>query len=159
MSDQNQSEQNPREFAIQRIYVKDVSFETPNSPAIFTEEWKPESNLNINSNVTKLTDDTYEVVLTITVTTTVGEKTAFLVEIHQAGIFGVRGFTDAEMGHVMGAYCPNILFPYAREVVTDLVSKGSFPQLLLNPVNFDAVYAQHMQEQQKKASENAGNTH
>jgi len=159
MSDQNQTEQNPREFALQRIYIKDVSFETPNSPTIFTEEWKPESNLNINSNVTKLADDTYEVVLTITVTTKVGDKTAFLVEIQQAGIFAVKGFADAEMGHMMGAYCPNVLFPYAREVVSDLVSKGSFPQLLLTPVNFDALYAQHMQEQQKRAGEDANKAH
>jgi len=159
MSDQNQAEQNPREFALQRIYIKDVSFETPNSPTIFTEEWKPESNLNINSNVTKLADDAYEVVLTITVTTKVGDKTAFLVEIQQAGIFAVKGFADAEMGHMMGAYCPNVLFPYAREVVSDLVSKGSFPQLLLTPVNFDALYAQHMQEQQKRAGEDASKAH
>lgn len=159
MSDQNQAEQNPREFALQRIYVKDVSFETPNSPTIFTEEWEPESNLNLNSNVTKLADDTYEVVLTITVTTKVGDKTAFLVEIQQAGIFGVKGFADAEMAHMMGAYCPNVLFPYAREVVSDLVSKGSFPQLLLSPVNFDALYAQHMQEQQKQAGENPDKAH
>jgi preprotein translocase subunit SecB len=159
MSDQNQAEQNTREFALQRIYIKDVSFETPNSPAIFSEEWKPESNLNINSNVTKLADDTYEVVLTITVTTKVGDKTAFLVEIQQAGIFGVKGFADAELGHMMGAYCPNVLFPYARELISDLVGKGSFPQLLLSPVNFDAVYAQHMHEQQKKAGENAHKAH
>jgi len=159
MSDQNNPEQNTREFALQRIYIKDISFETPNSPTIFTEEWKPESNLNLNSNVSKLADDTYEVVLTITVTTKVADKTAFLVEVQQAGIFNVKGFADAEMGHMMGAYCPNVLFPYAREVVSDLVSKGSFPQLLLTPVNFDALYAQHMQEQQKKAADNASTTH
>ena len=159
MSDQNQAEQSPREFALQRIFIKDVSFETPNSPTIFVEEWKPESNLNLNSNVTKLADDTYEVVLTVTVTTKVGDKTAFLVEVQQAGIFGVKGFADAEMGHMMGAYCPNVLFPYAREVVSDLVSKGSFPQLLLTPVNFDALYAQHLQEQQKKAAESNTKAH
>ncbi|MCP4285895.1 MAG: protein-export chaperone SecB [Gammaproteobacteria bacterium] len=159
MSDQNQAEQNAREFALQRIYIKDISFETPNSPAIFTEDWKPESNLNLNSNVTKLADDTYEVVLSVTVTTKVGDKVAFLVEVQQAGIFGVKGFPDAELGHMMGAYCPNVLFPYAREVVSDLVSKGSFPQLLLTPVNFDALYAQHMQEQQKKTGESGNKAH
>jgi len=159
MSDQNQAEQNAREFALQRIYIKDISFETPNSPAIFTEDWKPESNLNLNSNVTKLADDTYEVVLSVTVTTKVGDKVAFLVEVQQAGIFGVKGFPDAELGHMMGAYCPNVLFPYAREVVSDLVSKGSFPQLLLTPVNFDALYAQHMQEQQKKTEESGNKAH
>ncbi len=153
MSDAKQANETAREFALQRIYVKDISFETPNSPTIFTEEWKPESNLNLNSSVNKLDDKTYEVVLTITVTTKVGDKTAFLVEVQQAGIFVVQGFPDNEMGHMMGAYCPNLLFPYAREVVSDLVSKGSFPQLLLTPVNFDALYAQHLQEAQRKVAE------
>ena len=152
MSDENQAkETNTREFALQRVYVKDVSFETPNSPAVFTTEWKPESNLNLTSNVTKLGESTYEVVVTVTVTTKVGDKTAYLVEVQQAGIFAVKGFSDNEMGHMMGAYCPNLLFPYAREVVSDLVSKGSFPQMLLTPVNFDALYAQHLQEVQAKA--------
>ncbi|MCB1761374.1 MAG: protein-export chaperone SecB [Gammaproteobacteria bacterium] len=159
MSEEKQAEAIQREFVLQRIYVKDISFETPNSPAIFTEEWKPESSLNLNSNVTQLGEGIYEVVLSITVTTKVGDKTAFLVEVQQAGIFGVRGFPDQEMGHMMGAYCPNVLFPYAREVVSDLVNKGSFPQLLLTPVNFDAIYAQHLQEQQQKDQENGGKAH
>jgi len=148
MSENQAPNQDTREFALQRIYIKDVSFETPNSPTIFTEEWKPESNLNLNSGVNKLADDTYEVILTVTVTTKVGDKTAFLVEVQQAGIFHIKGFPESEMGPMMNAYCPNVLFPYAREVVSDLVSKGSFPQLLLTPVNFDALYAQHLQEQQ-----------
>lgn len=150
MSENQAPNQDAREFALQRIYIKDVSFETPNSPSIFTEEWKPESNLNLNSGVNKLADDTYEVILTVTVTTKVGDKTAFLVEVQQAGIFHVKGFPESDMGPMMSAYCPNVLFPYAREVVSDLVSKGSFPQLLLTPVNFDALYAQHLQEQQAK---------
>lgn len=141
-----------REFGLQRIYTKDISFETPNSPAIFSEQWEPDSNLNLNSNVTSLQNDLYEVVLTITVTTKIGDKTAYLVEVQQAGIFRVKGFPDQEMGHMMGAYCPSILFPYAREVISDLVSKGSFPQLLLTPVNFDALFAQHMQQQQQAAA-------
>lgn len=149
MSEETQAAaENQREFNLQRIYVKDISFETPNSPQIFTAEWDPESNLNLNSSVNLLDENTYEVVLTVTVTTKVGDKTAFLVEVQQAGIFRVSGFPDDEMGPMMGAYCPNILFPYAREVVSDLVTKGSFPQLLLTPVNFDALYAQHMAQQQ-----------
>ncbi|MEE9357646.1 protein-export chaperone SecB [Candidatus Vondammii sp. HM_W22] len=155
MTENNQATEQSREFALQRIYVKDISFETPNSPAIFTDKWEPESNLNLNSNVNKLEKNLFEVVLTITVTTKVGGKTAFLVEMQQAGIFILKGFPDAEMGQMMSAYCPNILFPYAREVVSDLVNKGSFPQLLLTPVNFDALYAQHLQnkQQQKPADE------
>lgn len=160
MTENNQTAEQAREFALQRIYVKDISFETPNSPAIFTDKWEPESNLNLNSNVNKLDDGLFEVVLTITVTTKVGDKTAFLVEIQQAGIFVVKGFPDAEMGQMMGAYCPNILFPYAREVVSDLVNKGSFPQLLLTPVNFDALYAQHLQgKQQQEQTEDQSTTH
>jgi len=164
MSEINQGkETNPREFALQRVYVKDISFETPNSPSVFTLEWKPESNLNLNSNVTKLAESTYEVVVTVTITTKVEDKTAYLVEVQQAGIFQVKGFSDQEMGHMMGAYCPNLLFPYAREVVSDLVSKGSFPQMLLTPVNFDALYAQHLQDVQARAQQEkdpvAGKTH
>ncbi len=151
MSEENQNTENQREFTLQRIYVKDISFETPNSPQIFTADWEPESNLNLNSNVNQLDENTYEVILTVTVTTRVGDKTAFLVEVQQAGIFHVSGFPAEEMGPMMGAYCPNILFPYAREVVSDLVTKGSFPQLLLTPVNFDALYAQHMANQQAQA--------
>ena len=153
MSENSQTSAQAREFALQRIYVKDISFETPNSPAIFADEWKPESNLNLNSNVSKLDEHTYEVVVTVTVTTKIGDKTAFLVEVQQAGIFAVKGFPDNELGHMLGAYCPNVLFPYAREVVSDLVTKGSFPQLLLTPVNFDALYAQHMQETQARAQQ------
>ncbi|MCG8426039.1 MAG: protein-export chaperone SecB [Chromatiales bacterium] len=145
-----------REFGLQRIYTKDISFETPNSPAVFTEKWEPDTNLNLNSNVSALSNDLYEVVLTITVTAKVGDKTAYLVEVQQAGIFLARGFPDQEMGHMMGSYCPSILFPYAREVISDLVSKGSFPQMLLTPVNFDALYAQHLQEQQNQAAQAAG---
>ncbi|MES9960885.1 MAG: protein-export chaperone SecB [Sedimenticola sp.] len=148
MTENAQPEQAAPEFALQRIYIKDVSFETPNSPTIFNEQWSPESSLNLNSNVEKVGEDLYEVVLNVTVTTKLGDKTAYLVEIQQAGVFHVKGFPDAEMGPMMGAYCPNILFPYAREAISDLVSKGSFPQLLLTPVNFDALYAQHMQERE-----------
>ncbi len=159
MSETKPSDQPAREFALQRIYIKDVSFETPNSPGVFTEEWKPESSLNLNSSVNNLGNDTYEVVLSVTVTTKVGEKVAFLVEVQQAGIFAAKGFPANEMGQMMGAYCPNILFPYAREVVSDLVNKGSFPQLLLSPVNFDSLYAQHMQQQAQQQEANTEKSH
>ena len=163
MSENSQAREESREFALQRIYTKDISFETPNSPGVFGVEWKPESNLNLNSNTRKLDDSHYEVTLTVTVTTKIGDQTAFLVEVQQAGIFLVKGFPEPEMGHMLGAYCPNILFPYARETVSDLVTKGSFPQLLLAPVNFDALYAQHLHEvqarAQKKDAEGPGEVH
>ncbi len=149
---QAQSNAAERHFSINKIYIKDISFETPHSPAIFTEEWKPDINLNLASETSPVGVDLYNVVLSITVTVKIGEKTAFLVEVQQAGIFNVKGFADHELRHMLGSYCPNILFPYARELVSDLATRGGFPQLLLAPVNFDALYAQHMQQQQASAS-------
>ncbi|MEW8000556.1 MAG: protein-export chaperone SecB [Candidatus Thiodiazotropha endolucinida] len=154
MTDAKQDEQN-REFALQRIYTKDISFETPNTPAVFQQEWKPETGVNLNTEVNKLTDTAYEVMLSVTVTTKVGDNTAYLVEVKQAGIFSITGFPDQEMGPLLGAYCPNQLFPFVREAISDIVMKGSFPQLVLQPVNFDMLYAQHQQELAKKAQAQA----
>jgi preprotein translocase subunit SecB len=140
-----------REFAMQRVYTKDVSFETPAGPTIFQQEWKPETKVNLNTEMQKLGDGVYEVVLTVTVTTSLGEQTAYLAEVKQAGIFTINGFSDQELGPMIGAFCPNQLFPFVREVISDLVTKGSFPQLVLQPVNFDALYAQHQQELAKQA--------
>ena len=142
-----------QQFTIQKIYIKDVSFESPNAPAVFTEEWKPESNLELNTNAKKLEDNVYEVVLSLTVTVKNNDKVAHLVEIQQCGIFSVAGFSDQDMSHMLGCFCPNILFPYAREAVSDLVTRGGFPQLLLAPVNFDALYAQHLQQMQNDAEQ------
>ena len=138
-----------KQFAIQKIYTKDISFETPNAPKVFTLKWEPALDLNLGTNVEKLEDSVYEVCLTITVTVKIGETVAYLIETKQAGIFSIAGFTDQEMGPMLGSFCPNILFPYAREVISELVSKGGFPQLILAPVNFDALYAQHLQQSQQ----------
>lgn len=146
----DETPQAERQFALHRIYIKDASFESPNAPEVFRGDWQPKHELNLNTKVEKLGENEYEVVLTVTVTTKVGEKTACIVEVHQAGIFSILGFPDQELGTLLGAYCPNVLFPYAREAVSDLVTKGSFPQLVLQPVNFDALLAQH---QQQKATE------
>jgi preprotein translocase subunit SecB len=150
MSEAKQDE-TQREFAMQRVYTKDVSFETPAGPTIFQQEWKPETKVNLNTEMQKLGDGVYEVVLTVTVTTSLGEQTAYLAEVKQAGIFTINGFSDQELGPMIGAFCPNQLFPFVREVISDLVTKGSFPQLVLQPVNFDALYAQHQQELAKQA--------
>ena len=155
MTEEAKQEAPNREFAIQRIYTKDISFETPNSPAVFQQEWKPETGVNLNTEVNKLSDDVFEVTLTVTVTTKLGEQTAYLAEVKQAGIFSARGFPDQEMGPLLGAFCPNQLFPYIREVISDLIMKGSFPQMVLQPVNFDMLYAQHQQERAKKAQAEA----
>ncbi|MEJ2694686.1 MAG: protein-export chaperone SecB [Candidatus Thiodiazotropha sp.] len=141
-----------REFVLQRVYTKDVSFETPKAPGIFQKEWKPETKINLNTEVNKLDDDVYEVCLTVTVTTQLGEETAYLVEAKQAGIFTITGFNEQEMGNMLGVYCPNQLFPYLREVLSDLITKGSFPQLVLQPINFEALYAQHQQQVAEQAS-------
>ena len=144
-------EQSQQQFAIQKIFIKDVSFESPNAPAVFTEgEWKPEINIQINTEAKVISEGIHEVVLTITVTAKQKEKTAFLVEVKQAGIFQMSGFADEQMGGMIGAYCPETLFPYAREAISDLVTKGGFPQMLLSPVNFNALYMQHQQQQQQK---------
>ncbi|MGL5728224.1 MAG: protein-export chaperone SecB [Plesiomonas sp.] len=148
MSEQNMSE---TLFQIQRIYTKDVSFEAPNSPTIFQKEWQPDVKLDLDTASNELGDNTYEVVLRLTVTANVGEQVAFLCEIQQAGIFSVAGLDASQMAHCLGAYCPNILFPYARECVTSLVTRGTFPQLNLAPVNFDALFMNYLQEQAQQA--------
>ena len=145
-------ETNAREFVIQKIYLKDASFETPNTPAIFQKKWEPEVSLQLANSATTLGEDIHEIVITVTITAKLGEETAYLCEIKQAGIFAIKGYTTQDMGVMAGSYCPNILFPYAREAVSDLVVKGGFPQMLLAPVNFDALYQQHIQQQTKEAT-------
>jgi len=147
MAEQNTTEE--KQFSIQKIFTKDISFETPNSPKIFTEKWEPTVDFNLGTNVETLEDALFEVSLSVTVTVKCKESTAYLVEVTQSGIFSLAGFSEQEMGPMVGSFCPNILFPYAREVVSDLVAKGGFPQLLLAPVNFDALYAQHLQQAQQ----------
>ncbi len=141
-----------RSLAIQRIYVKDVSFESPRSPQVFSEDWRPRVDVNLTSEARPFAPNLFEVELVVTVSVKVGESTAFLVEVHQAGVFQLTGFTDKELGPMLGSYCPNILFPFAREVVSDLVSKGGFPQFLLAPVNFDALYSHHLQTRQAEGA-------
>ncbi len=150
MTDNEQ--QSGAEFAIQRIYVKDISFETPNSPAIFRQKWHPRINVDLNTNGVALEEGIYEVVLSLTVTAKLEDTTAFLVEVQQAGIFTIKGLQEKELPVLLGSFCPNILFPYAREVISDLVTKGGFPQLLLAPVNFDALFAQHQEKNRQQAT-------
>lgn len=146
-----------KQFSIQKIYTKDLSFETPNAPKIFREKWEPAVDFNLGTHVDKLEDHVFEVILTVTITVKSDETTAYLVEAKQAGIFTLENFSEQELGPMLGSFCPNILFPYAREVVSDLVTKGGFPQLLLAPVNFDALYGQHMQQLQESAGSSSIN--
>ncbi len=141
-----------KQFIIQKLYIKDVSFETPNSPVIFTQQWEPKVEFNLASNAQGLENGLYEVGLTVTVTVKLEEKTAYLAELTQAGVFTIIGFSEEELAPMIGSYCPTVLFPYVREAVSDLVIKGGFPPLLLAPVNFDALYMQHMQQQNNQTS-------
>jgi preprotein translocase subunit SecB len=141
-----------KQFSIQKIFTKDISFESPGTPKIFTSKWEPAVDFNLSTDANDMDDSMYEVSLTVTITVKTGNEVAYLVEATQSGIFNLAGFTDQEMGAMLGSFCPNILFPYAREVVSDLVAKGGFPQLLLAPVNFDALYQQHVQQAQQQAS-------
>lgn len=150
---QNQAAQDQPQFAIQRLYVKDLSLESPNVPKIFLEQWEPELNMDLATESTSLDAQTYEVILTVTVTVKMKEKTAFLVEVKQAGIFTLVNFGEEQMKPMLGSYCPNVLYPYAREVVTDVVIRAGFPQLYLMPVNFDALYEQQMKGGQQGVSE------
>ena len=138
------------QFGIQNIYVKDISLETPNSPQIFKQQWKPQMELELSNKINRLDDGGYEVVLNITATVKAAEKTAFLVEIHQAGIFTMSGFTEEKLSYMLNSYCPMILFPYARETISNLVTRGGFQPLWLAPINFDALYAQQLQQKQQQ---------
>ena len=132
------------QFSLQRIYVRDLSFEAPKSPEIFRQEWTPSVELDLNTRQKPLEGDFHEVVLTRSVTVKTAGEVAFIAEVQQAGIFLISGLDAAAMSHTLGAFCPNILFPYAREALDNLVTRGSFPALMLAPVNFDALYAQEL---------------
>ncbi|KTC65550.1 protein-export protein SecB (plasmid) [Legionella adelaidensis] len=149
MSEQNNNPNNEAHFMIQRIYVKDLSFETKNTPAIFQQKWEPELSLDLNTKHTKLEEGVYEVTLTVTATVKNQKETAFLVEVQQAGIFTIQGAPAQQLEHLLGSFCPSILFPYAREAITTEVVRGSFPQLVLAPINFDAIYMQQLEEKRK----------
>jgi preprotein translocase subunit SecB len=145
------AQQPTQQFGLQRIYIKDLSFEAPKTPQVFKTEWSPEVNLELNSKSEKVEGDIYEVVLSLTVTAKNKDDVAFIVEVQQAGLFLIAGVPEEQMKQLLGAYCPNVLFPYAREAVSDIVGKGSFPQLLLAPVNFDALYAETMKRKAQQA--------
>ena len=139
MSEENQ------QCIIQRVYTKNISFESPNVPGIFQEEWEPALNLDLNIKHQALEKDTHEVVLKVTTQVNNKDKIAFLVEVEQAGIFTIQGTTPEQLEHVLNSFCPSILFPYAREIISSEVLRGSFPPLVLSPVNFDALYFQQQQ--------------
>lgn len=146
------SEEQQAQLALERIYTKDVSFEVPGAQ-VFTQEWQPELNINLSSAAEKIDPTHYEVSLKVVVEAQNAGETAFLVDVTQSGIFLISDIEDERLPYILGAYCPNILFPFLREAVNDLVTKGSFPQLLLTPINFDAEFEANMQRAQMAAAE------
>lgn len=152
------TDQQPQaQLALERIYAKDLSFEVP-SARVFMGEWQPELDINLSSNAEQLDPTHFQVVLSVTVNAKNQDTVAFIAEVHQAGVFLIENVTQEQLPHLLGAYCPNILFPFAREAISDLVTKGSFPQLLLAPINFDAAFAESQQRlEQQQAAEATGN--
>ena len=141
-----------KRISITKIYQKDFSFESPQSPGIFNSgDWKPQTNLNLRSSHSAVEGDLHEVVLTITVEAKEDEKSLFLVELAQAGLFQISGYNQEEFGAIVGSFCPNILFPYAREAISGAVQKGGFPEFVLQPINFDALYMQSRQQAEAQA--------
>ncbi len=142
--------QDQGQFALMRIYLKDASFEVPGAPKVFLNPWNPEISIQLGTETNPLDEDNYEVVLSLTVSANNQGNVAFLIEIKQAGIFLVKNFPEPQKTGLLGSYCPSVLFPYAREAISDLVGKGSFPQLLLAPINFDSLLAQKQMELAKQ---------
>lgn len=161
--DQNAASESPaapaRQIVLQKIYVKDASLEVPAAPQIFARQGQPQMDVALNTDVKGVGGESYLVTLALTVTAKLGEEVAFLVEVHQAGLFRVSGFaTDAELQAVLGAYCPAQVFPFARETVSALIERGGFPQFLLQPINFDAMYLEHVNRSRAQAAETAAAT-
>lgn len=160
--DDSQAEQPQaeRQVGLQKIYICDASIEVPDGPRVFTEEYNPEVNVDLNTQIQSLSEETHQVILTVTVTAKQGERTAYIVEVQQAGVFQIEGFADEEeRDQVLGAYCPSILFPYIRESVGDMVQRAGFPHFLLQPVNFDLLYAQHRANEDGTPSDASQATH
>lgn len=141
------------QFALQRIYLKDFSFESPQGVKAFTSQAKPKVNQELNTKTAKIEDNLYEVALRLTVTVADGEETLYLVEVEQAGLFAITGLEEQQLAQVLNTACPNILFPYAREAIDNILTKATFPPLLLPPINFDALFASAVQQAQAKADE------
>ena len=150
----SEKQESQKQFSIQKLYVKDASFESPATPKSFAfKQWSPKVELNLTNTHSNVEGDLYEAVLRITATITHQDATACLIEVQQAGLFNISGFGDEERAYLLGSQCMNILFPYAREVISDMTTRGGFPPLILSPVNFEALYQQHLQQQKEKPAE------
>lgn len=143
------------QFTVEKIYLKDVSFEAPNAPQVFNEQGQPALNMNLNQKVARLQDGLFEVVLGVTLTCTLNEKTVYLAEVQQAGIFGLARFDDRTLDMMLGTYCPNVLFPYVRQSISELIVNGGFPPFYMQPINFEALYAEGLR---RRAEQQASST-
>ncbi len=154
-NNQEQTVETPEgvQLNIQTIYAKDVSFESPSSPNIFLEEYKPDINVNLGNNAKDLENDAYEVDLQVTVTSKVGEKTAYIAEVKYGGVFTIKGLDDETKSRVLRTFCPEQLFPYVREAVSETIARGGFPRFVLNPINFNALYEQALQQAQQQQAQ------
>ena len=144
---------NAQELMLQNIYIKDASFEAPNGPNIPATDWAPQFGMNMNTSGSTVAENLHEVVLTITLEAKIADKVAYLVEIKQAGVFLIRGYTVEDTRRIIGSFCPGVLFPYVRQAVSDLILRGGFPPFLLPPVNFDALFQQSLDEAAKQAQQ------
>lgn len=151
-------EQEQAQFSIQRIYIKDISFESPQGAAAFQKQWKPKVSQDMNTKTNKIDDDLYEVVLRVTITMADGEDTIYLAEVEQAGLFTIKGITEQQLPQVINTTCPSILFPYLRETIDNIVTRGGFPALMLPPINFDALFASAVQQAAEKAKSDEEST-
>lgn len=164
MSEENlaaPAEANGPAFTVEKIYVKDVSFEVPGAPAVFNEAAQPQLQMNLSQNVQRLNENAFEVVLGITLTCTANDKSLYLVEVKQAGVFGLIGFDAPTLDAMLGTHCPNVLYPYARQIISELIQSGGFPPFFLQPINFDALYAEGLRQRAQNGgladAETAGN--
>ena len=139
------------QFTVEKIYVKDVSFEAPNAPQVFNESGQPQLNMNLNQKVGRLDGDMFEVILGVTLTCTLNDRTVYLAEVEQAGIFGLAGFDDRTLDMMLGTYCPNVLFPYVRQSISDLITSGGFPPFYMQPINFEALYAEGLRRRSEQS--------
>ena len=147
MDETKSQPQNMPVFMIEKIYIKDISLEIPNAPAAFLETASPETGIQLQIAHGRLGDDLYDSRLTVTVTAKLGEKTAFLIEVAQCGIFRIQNIPETDLEALLSIACPNVLFPYAREVVSDLAIRSGLPSVILQPVNFEALYASRQQQE------------
>ena len=153
MAEENQAQ--GAQFMLQRIYLKDLSFESPQGVEAFKKQWNPKIGQDINTTSAKVDDNHYEVTLKLTIDVTMDDKTVFLVEVQQAGLFFVRDIEGQQLAQLLNTMCPQILFPYAREAVDSCALKGSFPALALPPINFDALFARAVEQQKQQAAQAA----